>query len=149
MRQYKVLAGQHIGPDLRKEPRQIHDRTTGTVYPKYISRVYSAGDYVVVDDNEDMVKRHGSDKFAMVGQEKGVTALQWWKKKEEVFDKQRQQEEGPTGEVVIRYSEDELRTFTLSELKDLARSYQIDIKELKTKGMLIGAILGQEVEEDI
>jgi hypothetical protein len=55
---YKLLAGQHIGPDLSQEP----DEETG----RYPSKTWNAGQ--VVESETDLCHKHGDQKFAEVGQ---------------------------------------------------------------------------------
>lgn len=57
VRRFKLLAGQHIGPDLSQEPDEKG---------RYPSKTWNAGQ--VVDSHTDLRDKFGDQKFAEVGQ---------------------------------------------------------------------------------
>jgi hypothetical protein len=60
---YKLLAGQHVQAD--PDAPDPKPRADGTV-PKKPSKTYNAGD--VVESDDDLVAKHGTQKFAKVGE---------------------------------------------------------------------------------
>jgi hypothetical protein len=62
---FKVIAGNHIGPDKTQDPVTIKDPRTGVETEKYPSRTFKTGE--IVEEDYDMVAKHGFQKFERVG----------------------------------------------------------------------------------
>lgn len=67
MAQFKLLAGQHLGPDYSQKPVTRKDPVTGEESERYPSKTYNAGD--IVESDTDLVARLGAEKFQLVGGE--------------------------------------------------------------------------------
>lgn len=72
---FRLMVGMHIGPDLTQEAKPVTNTLTGeplkdkdgNVVTKYPSKTYRAGD--VVMSNDDLVAKHGFQKFERLGGE--------------------------------------------------------------------------------
>lgn len=73
MARFKLLAGKHVGPDLKAEPEPVYNNMTGeqrvdvrTKEPEFRqpSKTYKAGQ--VVESDDDLVARFGANKFQLL-----------------------------------------------------------------------------------
>lgn len=150
---FKLLVGQHIGPDLSKEP----DPVTG----KRPSKTWTVvnGRPVVVESEIDLVKKHGASKFAYMA-ERGVkagSAKRELPRADEIAEKtgrspkdvkpsevapvDDEEDEGGDEAASTEPNEEELNSMKLNELKAYASEKDIDLSHAKSKHDVVAAIL--------
>ena len=61
---FKLLVGLHFGNDYSKRPQEFSHPETGELQRIWPQKPYHAGDIVLSE--EDLVKKHGSEKFQLI-----------------------------------------------------------------------------------
>lgn len=157
---FKLLIGQHVGPDESQETIKTTHPLTGEVTERFPSRTWNAKDLEnnVIETHTDLIaKLNGNGKFQLLSGKTGESVAELEAQRREIDNKLNQiraQVAAPTtaetfgtpvdpmqGKVLGKPSNDaELNHMTTSELKDYAAANEIDITGLHRKDEILEAV---------